>query len=94
MLETELNDTEPNGEERSGARSPDIETAAGQASASSPPAESPPSGRADRGRPAAGGQRTPTVNQASLRRCCRDRHIRRRGRRPAPGSPGWAGRGR
>jgi ribonuclease E len=37
MLETELNDTEPNGEERSGARSPEIETAASHARADSPP---------------------------------------------------------
>jgi len=39
MLETELNDTEPSGEERSGARSPEITTAAGHAPAESPPAE-------------------------------------------------------
>src|SRR5215469_15778054 len=42
MLETELNDSEPSGEGRSGARSPEIETAAGHAPAGSPPAESPP----------------------------------------------------
>jgi ribonuclease E len=50
MLETELNDTEPNGEERSGARSPEIETAAGHA-----PADSPPPG--DDQAPAAKGRR-------------------------------------
>src|SRR5215831_7267473 len=38
MLETELNDSEPSGEERSGASSPEINTAAGQTSADSPPA--------------------------------------------------------
>jgi ribonuclease E len=42
MLETELNDSEPSGEERSGARSPEINTAAGHAPADSPPAGSPP----------------------------------------------------
>ncbi|HYB85616.1 MAG TPA: Rne/Rng family ribonuclease [Streptosporangiaceae bacterium] len=38
MLETEPNDTEPNGEERSGARSPQIDTAAGHTPAENPPA--------------------------------------------------------
>jgi ribonuclease E len=38
MLETEPNDTEPSGEERSGARSPQIDTAAGHAPAENPPA--------------------------------------------------------
>jgi ribonuclease E len=40
MLETELNDTEPSDEGRSGARSPEIDTAAGHAPAGSPPAGS------------------------------------------------------
>jgi ribonuclease E len=38
MLETEPNDTEPNGEERSGARSPQIDNDAGHAPAENPPA--------------------------------------------------------
>src|SRR4249920_164316 len=42
MLETELNDSEPSGEERSGARSPEIDTAAGHASAGSAPTGGPP----------------------------------------------------
>jgi ribonuclease E len=61
MLETELNDTEPSGEERSGARSPEIDTAAGHAPAGSPPAGSPPAGNpppaADDQAPAAKGRR-------------------------------------
>jgi ribonuclease E len=61
MLETELNDAEPNGEERSSARSPDIETAAGRAPTSSRPAESsPPAGRTgDDQPPVAKGRRRP-----------------------------------
>ena len=42
MLETELNDTEPSDEGRSGARSPEIDTAAGHAPAGHAPADSPP----------------------------------------------------
>jgi ribonuclease E len=56
MLETELNDTEPNGEERSGASSPDIETSAGHTPADSSPAESPPPAGDDQA-PAAKGRR-------------------------------------
>jgi ribonuclease E len=57
MLETELNDTEPSGEERSGARSPEIDTPvghapAGRAAAGPTPAESPPpAGQADDDQP-------------------------------------------
>src|SRR5215469_3466739 len=59
MLETELNDSEPSGEGRSGARSPEIETAAGHAPAGSPSAESsPPAGKTgDDQAPAAKGRR-------------------------------------
>ena len=59
MLETELNNTEPNGEERGGARSPEINTAAGQPPADSGPAgDPPPAGPAgDAEVPAAKGRR-------------------------------------
>jgi ribonuclease E len=56
MLETELNDTEPSGEERGGASSPEINTAAGRPPADSGPAGGPPPAGADEA-PAVKGRR-------------------------------------